>query len=89
MYLFGEREEVDIRGKYNNGEECGTNELPLLAQHYVHNPLTLDRQNKFDFRMYMLIASVDPLIVFYHDGFLRVSLETYNSTDTSKVLSPC
>ena len=33
--------------------------------------------------MYMLIASVDPLIVYYHDGFLRVSLTVYdkNSND--------
>ena len=29
----------------------------------------------------MLIASSDPLIVFYHDGFLRVSLTAYNSSE--------
>lgn len=33
---------------------------------------------KFDLRLYYLVASVDPLIVFYHDGSLRVSLSEYN-----------
>jgi hypothetical protein len=28
--------------------------------------------------MYFLVASVDPLVVLYHDGFLRVSPNDYN-----------
>jgi hypothetical protein len=32
----------------------------------------------------MLIASTDPLITYYHDGFLRVSLLNYNKTSTEK-----
>ena len=51
---------------------------PFVAQKYVANPLLLDKQNKFDFRIYMLVASVNPLIVYYHDGFLRVSLSKYD-----------
>ena len=33
----------------------------------------------------MLVASTNPLIVYYHDGFLRVSLDLYdiNSKDKS------
>ncbi len=57
-------------------------------QYFVHNPLLLDGY-KFDFRVYMLIASTNPWIVFYHDGFLRVSLQEYNvnSKDRSSMLT--
>ncbi len=89
VFLFDESKEQEIRSKYQNGSLCGNVEDSLLAQKYIGNPLLLDRHNKFDFRMYMLIASVDPLIIYYHDGFLRVSLEAYdpNSTDVLSILS--
>ena len=32
----------------------------------------------------MLIASTEPLIVYYHDGFLRVSLEVYDEHSKKK-----
>jgi len=50
----------------------------------VTNPLLLDKGNKFDFRMYLLITSTNPTIAFYHDGFLRVSLDTYDKFSTEK-----
>lgn len=31
----------------------------------------------------MLVSSVNPLRVFYHDGFLRVSLSKYDKHSTS------
>jgi len=40
--------------------------------------------HKFDFRIYMLIASTNPLTLYYHDGFLRVSLLIYNKNSTEK-----
>jgi len=40
--------------------------------------------HKFDFRIYMLIASTDPLTLFYHDGFLRVSLLKFEKNSTEK-----
>jgi hypothetical protein len=68
---------------------CGKIIDNILAQQYITNPLTLSNffkkdGRKFDFRIYMLIASVDPLILYYHDGFLRVSLLTYDKNSTEK-----
>ena len=44
----------------------------LLIQRYVKN-IMLYNGRKFDLRIYWAILSVDPLIVVYHDGTLRVS----------------
>jgi hypothetical protein len=77
------QEEENLKAIFQNGEECGINQEKYLIQSYIDNPLLL-YGHKFDFRMYMLVASVDPLIVFYHDGFLRVSLHLYNVNATDK-----
>jgi len=78
VYLFDHEEETKLRAQFLNGSKCGTLKSSLVAQQYISNPLLLDKQNKFDFRIYMLVASVKPLIVYYHDGFLRVSLSKYD-----------
>ena len=79
VYLFDGEEESKLRAQFENGAQCGAiNNNSLVAQQYISNPLLLDKQNKFDFRIYMLVASVKPLIVYYHDGFLRVSLSQYD-----------
>lgn len=44
-----------------------------MVQKYISNP-NLINGHKYDFRVYLLIASTDPLIVYYHDGFLRVTI---------------
>jgi len=84
VFLFDEAFESEIKTLYRNGASCGQVNKPYVAQKYVSNPLLLDKQNKFDFRIYMLVASVDPLIVYYHDGFLRVSLSKYDKNSTDK-----
>ena len=76
-------EEVLVREQYKNGSECGKIKDNVLMQHYVYNPLLLSGR-KFDFRMYMLVASTDPLIVYYHDGNLRVSLGNYTAETDDK-----
>ncbi|KAH9251928.1 hypothetical protein BASA81_010132 [Batrachochytrium salamandrivorans] len=48
-----------------------------LVQEYVQNPALLDIKYKFDVRTWLLVASVDPLILFYHDGFVRVARNAY------------
>lgn len=45
------------------------------------NPLLVEGR-KFDFRVYLLIVSLDPYIVLYHDGFLRLSVIEYDPETT-------
>lgn len=67
-----------LNTEYDEGRKCGGRKKPLIAQTYISNPLLLNSRNKFDFRVFMLIASTNPLIVYYHDGFLRVTLSDYD-----------
>jgi len=78
VFLLDTNQTAYIKRQYSNGELCGQNTRSLIAQTYVTNPLLLDFQNKFDFRVYMLVASTNPLVMYYHDGFLRVSLHPYD-----------
>jgi len=83
-----EKEEAQLRKDYDNGALCGSVKQNYIIQTFIHNPLLLNG-HKFDFRMYMLIASTNPLIAFYHDGFLRVTLANYdpNSSEKSVLLT--
>jgi hypothetical protein len=55
-----------------------------LVQQYVTRPALLDVKFKFDVRSWLLIASVDPLILFYHDGFVRVARTAYEESSTNR-----
>lgn len=54
-----------------------------IAQKYIENPLLINNR-KFDFRIYMFVASMDPLIVLYYDGFLRVTTVEYDENSHDK-----
>ena len=74
--------EMRVRRKYSNGKLCGQIVDNLMTQRFISNPLLLNN-HKFDFRIYILIASVNPLIVYYHDGFTRNSLLNYSKNGTT------
>jgi len=84
VFIFDEAETQNMKEIYDNGNKCGIETQSRIAQTYITNPLLLDFKNKFDFRVYMLVASTNPLIVYYHDGFLRVSLHTYDKNSHDK-----
>ena len=63
--------------EYDNGNKC-EQAAGFIAQKYIKNPLLINGK-KFDFRAYMLIASMDPLMILYHDGFVRITMDEYDS----------
>jgi len=55
-----------------------------VVQAYICHELTwfLKRQApKFDLRFYWMVASIDPLIVLYHDGYVRVGNAAYDESN--------
>lgn len=52
----------------------------LIIQRYICNEVTWNRR-KFDVRMFWIVASLDPLIVLYHDGYVRIGNSEYSETN--------
>ena len=57
-----------------------------IVQKYVCNEMTWNRR-KFDTRVFWLVASLDPLIVLYHDGYVRIGNSEYSETDFSNTVA--
>jgi hypothetical protein len=57
-----------------------------IIQQYICNELTWNKR-KFDVRMFWYVASLDPLIVMYHDGYVRVGNSEYSEADFSNTVS--
>jgi hypothetical protein len=57
----------------------------VLIQQYVLNPLLLNGK-KMEIRTYWLIASVDPFIVLYRDGTVRLTTRDYKTEEWSDPL---
>ena len=82
VYLMDDKREANFKDLYNDYGLCDLNQQ-IQMQRYIHNPLLL-YGHKFDFRVYMLIVSVKPLIAYFHDGFLRVSLQNFTLSSNDK-----
>jgi Tubulin-tyrosine ligase family len=57
-------------------------EQNYIIQQYVCNEMTINKR-KFDFRIFWIVASLDPLIVLIHDGYLRIGNSDYTEGDFS------
>jgi len=59
-----------------------------IVQKYIDNPL-LVRGLKFDMRIYVLVTSIDPLVIYvYQDGLARFASEPYN-TNSLEIRNNC
>jgi len=83
VFPLTEEAEQELMKEYLGGFLCGKNENTTVIQQLIHNPLLIEGR-KFDFRVYMLIASTNPMIAYFHDGYLRISLSEYDSKSKEK-----
>jgi len=73
-------QEADEEGEQEEGSEDDIQDV--IVQKYVCNEMTWNKR-KFDVRVFWLVASIDPLIVLYHDGYVRIGNSDYSETDFS------
>lgn len=72
LYVNGVRESQNCRKNY-------------IIQEYISNPLLLDNK-KFDFRLYVLITSVYPLIAYLNEeGLARLCTEDYEDVSNDNL----
>jgi len=57
---------------------CKTRELEdeRVVQRYIRDPLLLEGK-KMEIRTYWVIAAIDPFLIFYHDGTVRLTTRDY------------
>ena len=48
-----------------------------MIQWFIQNPY-LVKGRKFDFRVFLTIASLDPFMVLYHDGFVKIAFDEWD-----------
>ena len=65
--------DIDVKSCYKNKRKA-----LFIVQEYIHNPALLEGKYKFDFRTYLLIASVKPTLLFFHEGFGRKADQLFN-----------
>ena len=83
VYPVNDQEEAMVRELYANGTLCGEIDNLFIMQTFIHNPLLING-HKADFRIPMLIASTNPMIVYYNDGFLRISFHEFDPSSDEK-----
>jgi hypothetical protein len=80
LVLFQKEGDVRDPKEIESARRSNQKNNNILVQEYVCHEL-LYQGHKFHARIYFLIASIDPLLVLYHDGFLRVAHEEYSEGD--------
>lgn len=74
---------IDAKAKLLSNGTIRSKFRSMLAQRYVSNLMLLDG-HKFDLRVYWVVASMQPPIVLYHDGTLRVSLSRFDDANHTR-----
>jgi hypothetical protein len=59
----------------------GKKKETFVLQEYIQNPLLTDQGNKIDFKVYAIIFSVEPMIVYLKKGFIRVNNNVYENNN--------
>ncbi|CAD8120836.1 unnamed protein product [Paramecium sonneborni] len=67
--MLFEKETKQLIKDYQNGQNCGEISKYTIAQKYINNPY-LFNGHKIEFRIYFIIASTYPLIVYAYDSSL-------------------
>ena len=82
--VVNQTEEDSLRDLYANGALCGKINRNYLMQEMVMNPLLLNG-HKFDFRVFMLVASTNPTMVyFYRHAVVWASTSKYGENTADK-----
>ena len=75
IFLFRNVNEISEWSESSNQPE------PYIVQRYIHNPLLIGNK-KFDLRIYVLVTSHNPLIIYlYRSGFGRFTHYRYDAND--------
>lgn len=64
---------------YKNYAVCSQTKEQFVVQEYLSDLLLIEGR-KFDVRAFVLIAGTSPYILFYHEGYLRLSMEKFDTT---------
>jgi hypothetical protein len=57
-------------------------DLKCVVQKYIENPLLVRNSRKFDIRQWILIVSLDPLVIFgFSECYLRLTSSSFNMDD--------
>ena len=67
----------DVRNMSERFGTCSVDNERYVVQTYIPHLLLLDN-HKFDVRAFVLIASTAPFLLFYHDGYLRVTIKEFS-----------
>ena len=79
IFLFSKLQQINDWKKDHNWKEGNAQAANYVVQRYIHNPQLIGGK-KFDLRLYVLVTSYNPLVVYmYRSGFARFSSFRYNT----------